>query len=132
MSRGTRLISISTVALGIWASSMIGPVAAQDASKAGGLNNGMKLSSDQPIQIDSDRLDVHNDVGTATFTGNVTVTQGTTLMKAGSMIVYYVKKPEKTDAEKAALAERLDMAPGDQGSRACGCRRPGHRPHRGQ
>ena len=54
MSRGTRLISISTVALGIWASSMIGPVAAQDASKAGGLNNGMKLSSDQPIQIDSD------------------------------------------------------------------------------
>ncbi|RZS87745.1 lipopolysaccharide export system protein LptA [Phyllobacterium myrsinacearum] len=102
MSRGTRLISISTVALGIWASSMIGPVAAQDASKAGALNNGMKLSSDQPIQIDSDRLDVHNDVGTATFTGNVTVTQGTTLMKAGSMIVYYVKKPEKTDAEKAA------------------------------
>ncbi|QND51569.1 LPS ABC transporter substrate-binding protein LptA [Phyllobacterium sp. 628] len=102
MSRGTRLISISSIALGILASSMIGPVAAQEAGKAGALNSGMKLSSDQPIQIDSDRLDVHNDVGTATFTGNVTVAQGTTLMKAGSMIVYYVKKPEKTEAEKAA------------------------------
>ncbi|ATU93064.1 LptA/OstA family protein [Phyllobacterium zundukense] len=98
MSCGARLISISTVALGILASSMIIPAAAQDA----GAGKGIKLSGDQPIQIDADKLVVHDNEGTATFTGNVTVVQGATLLKAGSMIVYYVKGAKKDSADATA------------------------------
>ncbi len=45
---------------------------------------------------------LHNDAGTATFTGNVTVVQGATLLKAGSMIVYYVKGGNKDAANADA------------------------------
>ena len=52
---------------------------------------GMKLTNDQPIQIESDRLDVREQDGVAEFTGNVSIVQGTTLLKSGKMVVYYVK-----------------------------------------
>ncbi|MBZ9653914.1 LptA/OstA family protein [Phyllobacterium lublinensis] len=113
MSCGARLISISTVALGLLASSMIAPAAAQEAGAA----SGIKLSGDQPIQIDADKLVVHDNEGTATFTGNVTVVQGATLLKAGSMIVYYVKgaKPaEGTAGTEAPKTGGLAGGPGSQ------------------
>ncbi|MGN6584741.1 MAG: LptA/OstA family protein [Rhizobiaceae bacterium] len=53
--------------------------------------NGPKLSNDQPIQIESDKLEVHQAQNEAIFTGNVNVVQGDTLLKAGHMVVYYVK-----------------------------------------
>jgi len=98
MSRGARLMKISTAALGLLVSSLILPAMAQENAPAGG---GIKLSGDQPIQIDADKLVVHDKEGTATFTGNVTVVQGATLLKAGSMIVYYVKKKEGDPAPAA-------------------------------
>lgn len=112
MSRAARLISISTVALGVLASSMIVPAAAQEA----GAGSGIKLSGDQPIQIDADKLVVHDNEGTATFTGNVTVVQGATLLKAGSMIVYYVKgdKKESGQAADAPKTGGLTAGPGSQ------------------
>lgn len=116
MSCGARLISISTVALGILASSMIVPAAAQQ-NAGGAANGGIKLSGDQPIQIDADKLVVHDNEGTATFTGNVTVVQGATLLKAGSMIVYYVKgaKKDSTDAAAADAPKTGGLAgPGSQ------------------
>ena len=104
MSFGARLIRISSVAMGLLASSLVLPAMAQQASDAA--PGGIKLSGDQPIQIDSDKVVLHNDAGTATFTGNVTVVQGTTILKAGSMIVYYVKGGNKdgagSDASKAS------------------------------
>ncbi|MBB3235579.1 LptA/OstA family protein [Phyllobacterium endophyticum] len=104
MSRGAKLISISTIAFGLLATPLTAPAFAQEAATA---TTGIKLSGDQPIQIDSDKVDVRDNDGTATFTGNVTVVQGATLLKAGSMIVYYIK-PKKdaggttTDAPKPA------------------------------
>ena len=50
---------------------------------------GMQLSSDKPIQIASDKLEIHQDKNTADFSGNVEVVQGTTTMRAGHMTVYY-------------------------------------------
>ncbi|MGH6859915.1 MAG: LptA/OstA family protein [Phyllobacterium sp.] len=94
MSFGAKLVSISTVALSLMAFSSVA-MAQQGAGEPAG---GIKLSGDQPIQIDSDKVVLHNDAGTATFTGNVTVVQGATLLKAGQMIVYYVKG-DKKDAE---------------------------------
>lgn len=62
-------------------------VGAQDAVQ--NRLSGLKLSGDQPIQIESDRLEVDEGNRKATFIGNVSVVQGPTLMKAGKMTVFY-------------------------------------------
>lgn len=50
---------------------------------------GLKLSNDQPIQIQSDQLEIKEQEKKAFFTGNVEVVQGSTTMKAGRMTVLY-------------------------------------------
>ncbi len=50
---------------------------------------GLKLSGDQPIQIQSDQLEIKEQEKKAFFTGNVQVVQGTTTVKAGKMTVLY-------------------------------------------
>jgi lipopolysaccharide export system protein LptA len=50
---------------------------------------GMKLSNDQPIQIESDALEIREQEKKAFFTGNVKVVQGTTTLQAGAMTVFY-------------------------------------------
>lgn len=54
--------------------------------------DGMKLSSDQPIAIESDQLEVRDQEHKAYFTGNVKVVQGTTTLQAGKMTVLYKNK----------------------------------------
>ncbi|ESZ37341.1 MULTISPECIES: LptA/OstA family protein [unclassified Mesorhizobium] len=71
------------------------------AQSSASSQSGLKLSGDQPIQIESDKLEVRQADSMALFSGNVTVTQGPTLLKAGSMEVYYVKDP---NAAKGAAA----------------------------
>nr|WP_307157743.1 LptA/OstA family protein [Rhizobium paknamense] len=51
--------------------------------------NGLKLSGDKPIQIESDQLEVRQQENTAFFNGNVRVVQGTTTMQSASMVVKY-------------------------------------------
>lgn len=70
---------------------------------------GLKLSGDQPIQIESDKLEVRQADGVAVFTGNVTVNQGPTLLKAGKMTVYYVKD-DKAPKSAAAGASAMTGA----------------------
>ena len=76
-------------------------VAPSWAQSSASSQSGLKLSGDQPIQIESDKLEVRQADSMALFSGNVTVTQGPTLLKAGSMEVYYVKDP---NAAKGAAA----------------------------
>lgn len=59
--------------------------AAQSTSTRGDL----KLSNDQPIQIESDQLEVKDKEAKAIFTGNVKVVQGTMTMNSGTMTVFY-------------------------------------------
>jgi len=78
----------------------VGPALAQQNAAQGTANqtfSGMKLSNDKPIQIESDKLEVHDKDNTAIFTGNVNVVQGTTLMKAGRMEVHYIKGAKGAD-----------------------------------
>lgn len=79
---------------------------------------GMKLSSDQPIQIESDKLEIHDQEHTALFTGKVKVVQGTTTLQAGKMTVYYkdkAKQPGAGDAAaKPAPAAETASAAGEQ------------------
>lgn len=53
--------------------------------------SGLRLSGNEPIQIESDKLEVKEKENLALFTGNVSVTQGRTALKAGSMKVFYAK-----------------------------------------
>ncbi len=68
---------------------------------------GLKLSNDKPIQIESDRLDVREADSVAEFTGNVKVVQGPTLLKAGKMVVYYVKGDGGSAATGSAAIDHL-------------------------
>ncbi|TIQ38783.1 MAG: LPS ABC transporter substrate-binding protein LptA [Mesorhizobium sp.] len=70
-------------------------------SSASSQISGLKLSGDQPIQIESDKLEVRQNESMAVFSGNVTVNQGPTLLKSGKMTVYYVKD---ANAPKGAAA----------------------------
>ncbi|WP_136618533.1 MULTISPECIES: LptA/OstA family protein [Mesorhizobium] len=74
--------------------------------------SGLKLSGDKPIQIESDKLEVRQAESIAIFTGNVSVVQGPTLMKAGKMMVYYVKDPNAgaKGAEAAGAAAMTGSA----------------------
>jgi lipopolysaccharide export system protein LptA len=63
--------------------SIAAPVVAQEKLK------GIALSSDKPIQITSDKLEIHEQEKRALFDGNVHVAQGTTTLNAAHMIVYY-------------------------------------------
>jgi lipopolysaccharide export system protein LptA len=58
--------------------------------------DGMKLSNDKPIQIQSDQLEIKDNEKKAYFTGNVEVVQGTTTMKAMKMTVLYKGDPAGT------------------------------------
>lgn len=51
--------------------------------------DGMKLSSDEPIQIESNQLEIREQDKTAEFLGNVKAVQGKTTLQAGRMVVYY-------------------------------------------
>lgn len=75
--------TIAAIALGLASGSVL---AQESQSRMTSLN----LSNDQPISIESDKLEVRDNDRMAIFTGNVSVAQGQTLMKAGKMTVYYV------------------------------------------
>jgi lipopolysaccharide export system protein LptA len=70
---------------------------------------GLKLTNDQPIQIESDKLDVREAESVAEFTGNVSVVQGPTLLKAGKMVVYYAKNGGSAATGSAAI-DKLDIS----------------------
>lgn len=99
LSSSTRLAAATSALL------LLGlvPSMAQSTSQSG-----LKLSGDKPIQIESDKLEVRQADSVAIFTGNVSVVQGPTLMKAGKMTVYYVKDP-KAGAKGAEAAGAAAM-----------------------
>ncbi|MGM4979706.1 MULTISPECIES: LptA/OstA family protein [Rhizobium] len=83
---------------------------------------GLALSKDQPIQIESDKLEIHDAESQAVFTGNVKVVQGTTTMQAGKMTVFYKKKQpadanakpaEDNPVAKAAKEQNQSLVSGD-------------------
>jgi lipopolysaccharide export system protein LptA len=83
-----------------------GAAFAQDAVES--RLTGLRLNGDQPIEIESDKLEVLEQESKAIFTGNVSVTQGPTIMKSGSMIVYYAKDGGSA-ATGSSNIERLEV-----------------------
>jgi lipopolysaccharide export system protein LptA len=88
---------------------LIGAVIASSAAAQGkaprdtGTPNAMQgfsKNKGQPVNIEAERLEVHDKDKTATFTGKVVVTQGDTIMRCKTLTVFYVGQPGKDDAAK--------------------------------
>lgn len=70
---------------------------------------GMAFSNDQPIQIESDKLEIKEQEKRAVFTGNVKVVQGETTLQAGSMVVRY-KSEGQSVSSGATDIDTIDVA----------------------
>jgi lipopolysaccharide export system protein LptA len=88
----------------------VSPALAQQAPPAAGgrVVSGLRLSGDQPIQIESDKLEVREQENLAIFTGNVNVVQGTTTLKSGRMTVFYAKDGGSATSGSSKI-ERLEV-----------------------
>jgi lipopolysaccharide export system protein LptA len=95
--------AISTICLAVAAV----PAAAQTTTQ--GRLSGLKMSGNEPIQIESDRLEVREKENIAIFSGNVSVVQGPTLLKAGKLTVYYAKDGGGSAATGSAAIDRLQV-----------------------
>ncbi|WP_367716317.1 LptA/OstA family protein [Nitratireductor sp. GISD-1A_MAKvit] len=87
---------------------LVGLTASALAQDAQSRLTGLQLSGDQPIQIESERLEVREEDNVAVFSGNVSVVQGQTLLKAGRMMVYYLKDGGSA-ATGSANIDRLEV-----------------------
>lgn len=89
---------------------LAGPALAQTTE---GRMSGLQISGDEPIQIESDRLEVRENENMAIFSGNVSVVQGPTLMRAGTMTVYYARDAQGSGGSPATGAaagiDRLEI-----------------------
>lgn len=70
----------------------VGPALAaeQSAKLPPSAYKGLGLNSNEPIQFESEQLEVHDQDRTAEFTGHVIVRQGTTVLKTDRLTVHYV------------------------------------------
>ena len=74
-----------------------------DAAAQGGLAPSGKANTDQPIEIDADRLDVHQNKQVAIFSGNVDAVQGAMRLRADSLQVHYRPKSDAAAASAPGL-----------------------------
>ncbi|MBL8580951.1 MAG: LptA/OstA family protein [Rhizobiaceae bacterium] len=91
---------------GLFAVFCLAPAFAQNDSAS--RLSGLKLSGDLPIQIESDKLEVLENESKAVFSGNVSVSQGDTLMKSGRMTVYYAKGQGNSGGSAATGSADID------------------------
>lgn len=85
---------------------------AQDFS---GAFEGMQ-QSDEPIQIEANKLEVEDSNGQAFLTGNVTVVQGSTILKTQKLTVWYERnnQGENGAIQKLKASGKLAIRSGDQ------------------
>lgn len=80
------------------------------AQQAGGFGNsfgGLQVQGDQPITIESNQLDVDDAQSVATFSGDVEVVQGETLLRTARLIVHYVRNAEGQEGAQPAPAGNM-------------------------
>ena len=84
------------------------PLAAQTLTNSFG---GLSKNSNEPIDIESDVLVVHDQQKYATFTGNVKAVQGTTTLRAEQLDVHYVGGGDKLATGETKPAPAAGPAP---------------------
>ena len=68
-----------------------------------------QLSSDEPVQIQADKLDVKDTEGRAIFTGNVEVVQGELSLRSSTMVVHYMSDAQGQGSPAAGLGGAGDI-----------------------
>lgn len=102
-------LSLSGMAIRACLAASLLPAASAFAQSSGERMTGLKLSGDQPVQIESDKLEVRENERKAVFTGNVAVVQGPTLLKAGLLTVYYADDGGSATTGSSSI-ERLEAS----------------------
>ena len=96
-------LHILRVAAVVFAAVLLAP--AVQAQTTESRMSGLALSGDEPIQIESDLLKINEETSQATFTGNVKVVQGDTVLQAGEMIVNYTNDGGSVSSGTADIRE---------------------------
>lgn len=103
----TRILSLTLACAALVLSCALGAAAqpvgqAQQPSSAPGLS----MSGDQPVRIESNTLEVRDKIRQATFAGDVKLTQGDTILKCRTLVVFYedTAAPTKKNAPPVAAA----------------------------
>lgn len=97
----TRLWLAGMMTSCLLAGGAIGPVAA-----ANGAAGGFATRPNAPIEIEADSLEVQNKAQTATFVGNVIVTQDDMKLRADRLVVFYARQSDA--AAGAGKSGRID------------------------
>ena len=84
-----KITLINTVAALLLVCTAMASYAQSFGDAFGGMGN-----NDEPIQIEADKLEIIDDQNTALLTGNVSVVQGRTILKAKTIKVFYLKQSE--------------------------------------
>lgn len=79
---------------------------------ATGRLQGLSINNGEPIQIESDKLEVLDAEHKANFLGNVMVKQGTTVMKAAKMVVFYAQDGTGSSATGSGNIDRMEVSGG--------------------
>jgi lipopolysaccharide export system protein LptA len=99
-----RLFSAASLALALLAA----PALAQDY---GSTFSGFSSSSNSPIQIEADSLEVHDAEKLAIYSGHVRVKQGETLLEAPQLRIFY-RGQAATGAVTGSQVDRIEAGPG--------------------
>lgn len=73
---------------------------------------GLKVDPNQPVQVVADQLSVNQNDGTAVFTGNVVVTQGTMTLQTAHLQIEY--GPDKKSIARMLADGGVKMAAGTE------------------
>lgn len=103
-------IAVSIVAFAMAAA----PASAQTMTGVPNALQGFSQNRDQPVKIEAERLEVRDKEQQASFIGDVKVTQGDTVMRAKSLVVFYERNDAKAakDAKPARTMPAADPGPG--------------------
>lgn len=91
--------------MSIGVSLLLGLDLASAAAQSSGGGIGNSKDKDKPIEITADNLEVQRDNQVAIFRGNVDAIQGSTRLRADSMVVYYRDSNERAANTASATAD---------------------------
>jgi lipopolysaccharide export system protein LptA len=80
------------------------------AQEQGGALQGLSMNRDQPVKIESNSLEVRDKQREATFAGGVTLTQGETVLKCKTLVVFYEDTAMASGGKKGAPAQGAPQA----------------------
>jgi lipopolysaccharide export system protein LptA len=83
-------------------------LAAEQTAKLPLSYQGLGMSSDQPIQFESEQLEVRDQDQTAVFSGHVIVRQDKTVLKSDTLVVYYVGSATGNTPQQQQQVRRLE------------------------